>query len=93
MPVDSGAHPDYRADPRKPLGYVLADIFLTRGKGVTDAEFAKQVEWGAPTTVPREYLFDKLQHLAATEVPVVRAAACKYLSYYDQKCAMAGCKP
>jgi hypothetical protein len=86
MPVDSGAHPNYKPDPRKPLGYALADIFFTRGVGATDAEFAGQVDWGAPSTVPEPYLFEKLQRLAATEVPVVRAAACKQLSYYRQKC-------
>jgi hypothetical protein len=93
MPVDSGTHPTYKPDLKKPLGYALADIFFTRGDGVTDAGFARQVEWGAPTTVPREYLFEKLQHLAATEVPLVRDAACKYLSYYQQKCIESGSRP
>ena len=50
MPVTSGAHPHYKADPQKPLGYALADIFLTRGEGVTDAEFAAQVARGTPST-------------------------------------------
>ena len=86
MPANSGPHPDYKPDPRKPLAYALADIFFTRGNGVTDAEFARQVEWGAPSTVPEPYLFEKLQHLAATEVPIVRAAASKQLSYYRQEC-------
>jgi hypothetical protein len=86
MPANSGPHPDYKPDPRKPLAYALADIFFTRGNGITDAEFARQVEWGAPSTVPEPYLFEKLQHLAATEVPIVRAAASKQLSYYRQEC-------
>jgi len=86
MPANSGRHPDYKADPDKPLGYALADIFFTRGQGVTDAEFAAQVEWGAPSTVPEPYLFEKLQHLAATDSPAVKAAACKQLSYYRQTC-------
>lgn len=87
MPVRSGAHPQYRLDPRKPLGYAMADIWFTRGEGTTDREFARGVDWGAPSTVPESYLFEKLQQLAATDVPVVRAAACKQLSYYNQKCA------
>ena len=86
MPVRSGTHPHYRPDPRKPLGYAMADIWFTRGEGTTDQEFAKGVNWGAPSTVPEAYLFEKLQRLAATEAAVVRAAACKQLSYYRQEC-------
>lgn len=93
MPAESGTHPNYKPDPRKPLAYALADIFFTRGNGVTDAEFARQVEWGAPSTVPEAYLFEKLQRLAATEVPAVRDAACKQLSYYRQKCVETVGKP
>lgn len=93
LPVESGAHPNYRPDPGKPLAYALADILFTRGNGVSDAEFARQVEWGAPGTVPEAYLFQKLQRLAATEVPVVRDAACKQLSYYRQKCVETVGKP
>lgn len=87
MPANSGAHPSYRPDPNKPLGYALADMLLTRGEGVTDTEFAAQVDWGAPSTIPEAYVVEKLQHLAATESPVVRAAACKQLSYYQQRCS------
>jgi hypothetical protein len=93
MPADSGAHPNYRPDPKKPLGYALADVFFTRGNGVTDTEFARQVEWGAPSTVPEAYLFEKLQRLAATEVPAVREAACEQLSRYRQKCVETMGKP
>jgi hypothetical protein len=93
MPVKSGAHLLYKADPQKPLGYSLADIFFTRGDGTTDADFALGVDWGAPSTVPEPYLFEKLRRLAATEVPVVRDAACKQLSYYRQKCVDTGGKP
>jgi hypothetical protein len=68
MPVTSGAHPHYQPDPTKPLGYALADICFARGEGTTDGQFARGVEWGAPSTVPESYLFEKLQQLAATEV-------------------------
>ena len=93
MPAESGTNLDYKPDPGMPLGYALADIFFTRGNGVTDAEFARQVEWGAPSTVPNAYLFEKLQRLAAREVPIVREAACKQLSYYRQKCVEPTGKP
>ena len=86
MPVGSGAHPQYKPDPKRPLAYALADIWFTRGEKTTDADFARQIDWGAPSTVPEAYLFEKLQQLAATEVPAVRTAACKQLSYYHQKC-------
>jgi len=90
MPVRSGAHPHYKPDSQKPLGCALADIWFTRGDGTTDSDFAKGVDWGAPSTVPKAYLFEKLQRLAATEVPIVRDAACRQLSYYRQKCAEPG---
>jgi hypothetical protein len=93
MPVTSGAHPHYQPDPNKPLGYALADIFFTRGEGTTDGQFARGVEWGAPSTVPESYLFEKLQQLAGTEVQVVRTAACKQLSYYRQNCVPSRAKP
>lgn len=85
-PVRSGAHPHYRPDPQKPLGYAMADIWFTRGEGTTDDDFAEGINWGAPSTVPEPYLIQKLQRLVATESPIVRAAACKQLSYYRQNC-------
>lgn len=87
MPANSGSHGNYKPDPTKPLGYALADIFFTKGDGVTDGAFADQVEWGAPSTVPEAYLLEKLQHLARTEPQMVRDAACKQLAYYRQECA------
>lgn len=86
MSVASGAHPNYRPDAGKLLGQALADILFTRGEGATDAEFAAQLEYGATSTIPETYLVEKLQHLAATEVPIVRAAACELLSHYRQGC-------
>jgi hypothetical protein len=87
MPVASGAHPNYKADAGKPLGYGLADILFTRGEGAADAEFAAQLEWGAPSTIPEAYLIEKVKQLAAKDVPVVRVAACELLSHYRQVCA------
>lgn len=87
MPVYSGAHPRYQADQRKPLGYALADIWFTRGQGATDADFAKQVDWGYPSTVPEAYVVENMRRLAAAESALVRTAACKQLSYLRQPCA------
>ena len=86
MPVGSGAHPNYRVDPKMPLGHALADIWFAKGQGVSDEEFARQIDRGAPSTVSEEYLIAKLQALAATGPPVVRTAACTQLSYYRQIC-------
>jgi hypothetical protein len=77
---------EYKADPRKPLDFALIDIGLTRGEGADDTEFARGIDWVSTRTAPDAYLFENLQRLAATEVPVVRDAACKELSYYRQKC-------
>jgi hypothetical protein len=85
--VASGAHPHYVRDSSQTLGRAIADLELTRGDGVVDADFAKQIEEGTGTDgVPKEYLFERLRSLAATEVPVVRAAACRVLASYRQRC-------
>jgi hypothetical protein len=88
MAITSGAHPGFSADSNKPLGYALADLLFTRGEGAIDSQFATGVERGGPSTIPEAYLFEKLRHLAATDVPLVRAAACKQLSYFEQECAI-----
>jgi len=86
MPVYSGAHPHYQADQHQPLGYALADIWFTRGQDAIDADFAKQVEWGYPSTVPEAYVVENMRRLAATESALVRTAACTQLSYLRQPC-------
>lgn len=80
--VGSGAHVDYRPAIDKPLGYALADILFTRGAGAIDGEFARELEYGAPSTIPQPYLIEKLQQLAATDSSAVRAAACGLLAHY-----------
>ncbi len=80
MFVESGAHPGYRPEPGQPLGYALADILLTRGQGAVDeVKFARDVAWGAPSTIPEDYLLKKYTHLALTEKPPVRAGACSQI--------------
>jgi hypothetical protein len=49
MLMKSGAHPRHRADPRKSLAYVLADILLTRGEGkIDEIPFASEIERDVP---------------------------------------------
>jgi hypothetical protein len=85
-PVRSGAHPQYRLVPTKPLGYALVDILFTRGEGTIDSDFARGIDDEGSLTLPEAYVLEKLQELAATESPIVRAAACRQLSYHHQKC-------
>jgi hypothetical protein len=91
--VWSGAHPQYRPDPQKPLDFALIDIQLTRGEGADDSEFAHGIELVTGGAAREAYLLERLQLLAATEVPVVRDAACNELSYFRQKCVETGGKP
>ncbi|MCC6353416.1 MAG: hypothetical protein IT577_05990 [Verrucomicrobiae bacterium] len=65
-----------------------------RASGNHLAPFPSKCNVTGPS-VPEAHLldFEKLQHLAATEVPAVRDAACKQLSYYRQKCVETVAKP
>jgi len=80
MPVESGAHPQYRADPDKPLDYALADVLLTRGDGaVSDDRFADEISSGVPDPGLQSYVMGKLEQLARTEPAIIKAAACEQL--------------
>ena len=75
MAVDSGAHPRYRADPRKPVDNAVADILLTRGEGrISETRFAMSIEARSPGA--EDYLMGKYRRLAMTERPPVKTAAC-----------------
>ena len=85
MFVESGAHPQYKPEQGSPLGYALADILFTRGQGkINEDSFARDVAWGAPSTIPEDYLLKKFTRLALTEGPSIRAAACSQLWIYTQ---------
>jgi hypothetical protein len=85
MFVDSGAHPEYHADPGRSLGYALVDILLTRGQGaVDDLKFAGDIAWGVPDHGIQDHVIEKLKHLATTESADVRESACNYLWIYTQ---------
>jgi hypothetical protein len=73
--VESGAHTQYAPDQRKPIGYAITDILFTRGDGeVNEDRFARRIHNNSPT--PDDYLMEKFKHLALTEGPTVKAAAC-----------------
>jgi hypothetical protein len=80
MFVESGTHLGYRPETGKPLGYALADILFTRGQGeINEVRFARAVAWGAPSTIPEDYLLKKYSHLALTEGPSIKDGACSQL--------------
>jgi len=86
MFVDSGAHPRYKADPRKPLSYALADILLTRGEGkIDEIPFASEIERGVPGQGMEGYIIGKLRDLALTESSAVKTAACVQLWIYQHR--------
>jgi hypothetical protein len=86
MPVRSGAHPGYRADPGKAIDYALADLVLTRGEGAeSEAGFAAEIAWGPPERGLQGYagyVVEKLRRLALTEHGNVKSSACTLLSVY-----------
>jgi hypothetical protein len=85
MPVMSGAHPRYRADPQKSLDHALVDILLTRGEGnINNVRFASQILWGTPDQGFQGYVIEKLGHLALTESGDVKSSACPQLWIYTQ---------
>jgi hypothetical protein len=85
MPLESGAHPRYQADPHKTLDYALADLLLTRGEGeIDDRRFASEIEWGVPDQGLQEHVIEKLEHLGLTESAEIKASACVQLWIYTQ---------
>jgi hypothetical protein len=85
MFVESGAHPGYTADQRKPFDYALADILLTRGQGkIDEPRFAYEIEAGPGYGGAEPYAIEKLKFLAMVEGPAVRASACDLLWIYTR---------
>ncbi len=85
IPVHSGAHPQYAVDSRRPLGYALVDLLLTRGDGkINNVEFARDIRMGVPDHGVQDYVISKLRHLAETETDDVKSAACFQLWLYAQ---------
>jgi len=81
--VESGAHPNYKRDPQKPIDYALADLLLTRGEGtVNEIAFASEIGWGVPDEGLQSYVVEKLRHLALTEQGDIKSSACKLLWIY-----------
>jgi len=85
MPVESGAHSRYQPDLSKTIDYALTDLLLTRGEGeIDDRRFASEIEWGVPDQGLQGHVIEKLEHLALTEPPAIKAAACVQLWIYTK---------
>ena len=82
IPVVTGAHPGFKPNLREPLDAALAEIFLTKGKGVSDADFADAVGRYSQTipregdSLARQYALPKLRLLAASTNPDIHRSAC-----------------
>jgi len=82
--LQSGAHPDYKADPEKPIEYAFIDLLLTRGEGaLNEMFFANAIEAGVPALWPQAYVIEKLRRLVLTEHGDTRSAACRLLWNYS----------
>jgi len=83
QPLSSGAHPNYRPDPRKPLDYALVDLLFTRGYGpVNDIGFASGLNWESTEPGLAVYAIEKLRHLALQERGEIKSSACETLWIY-----------
>jgi hypothetical protein len=83
-PIMSGAHPGFKMTPGEPIERAMTDLLLTRGEGpVDDRQFAQEIERGAPDRSD-SHVIEKLRHLALTESPEVKYAACRYLFNYTR---------
>ncbi len=89
VPVRSGAHPNFKADPRKAIAHSIIDLLLTRGQDCNDSQMIQAISsnpFQALSSNPawdfsESYTIQKLQQIATQETPAVRRAACNELIY------------
>ena len=75
FPVFSGAHPNFKVDPHKPIEETITDLLMTRGEGyVSDWDFANAVVRGGVAS--DEYSIQVWRRIALVEGPEVKGAAC-----------------
>ncbi len=84
LKVGTGAHLDYKPDPRKPLDFAVVDLLFTRGAGTIDENsFGKNLdEVTDQVRGLQAYSVPKLKHLAETEHGWIRSRACTTLWIY-----------
>jgi hypothetical protein len=83
-PVLSGSHASIQS--HTSVRDMIADIFLTRGKGASDAQMIKAMDRATSVSFrfAHEYSMKKLEEMVQTETPPVRRAACQYLRAYSK---------
>jgi hypothetical protein len=81
IPVFSGAHPDFRVAPGTPISHAIIDLLLTRGQGCNDNQMVQAIERSKADAFSEDYAVKKLEELATTETPEVRAKAREWLGY------------
>jgi hypothetical protein len=87
--VKTGYHPNLKADPGTPLAAALAELFLSKGEGVSDPDFASAIVQGQGEYefvtqrefghVDHQYAVAKLWLLSTSKVPAIRKSACDSL--------------
>ncbi len=86
-PVLSGSHASIQG--HRSVGNMIADIFLTRGEGASDAQMIKAMDRATFISFhfAPGYAMKKLEEMVQTETPPVRRAACQYLRVYGRSLA------
>lgn len=84
--VLSGAHPDFRRDPSRPIWDCITDLLLTRGVGVDDRQMVKAVDANHFSGEAEAEVIKKLDQLAREETPALRERACFYLQEQKLLC-------
>ena len=75
FPIETGAHPDFRADPSQPLDAAFSELLLTKGIGVGDSDFAQAVDRNAQF-IAKQYAVPKLRLLAANSDRDIHDTVC-----------------
>lgn len=93
--LETGAHPSVKVEPGQPFAALLAEIFLTKGEGVTDSEFAQSLDDDVGESLAayefgkmdERYMREKLRLLTASPNPEIRASAqCVELRFQNLPC-------
>ena len=84
IPVLTGSHESIPPQPWP--GDTITDVFLTRGKGTSDAQMIEGMNRAAFISFhfSPSYSMTKLVQMVQTETAPVRQEACKYLRFYSK---------
>lgn len=87
--VETGYHPNLKTESGTSLAAALAELFLTKGEGVSDSEFTSVIVNGLGAYefvsrrefghVDHQYAVAKLWILSTSNIPAIRKSACDWL--------------